>query len=148
MKRELQNEIYPSIYPGNYVPLLKKEEVEKELRQPHEGKMLFPPVNVTELMDVYKVEMAIPGVRREDFLVQSDANILSIQVLHKENATRENESFQIHEFNYECFDRHIILPLNADTEFTCAEYKAGILRLHMPKTNSTGNNRHTKIVVY
>ncbi len=148
MKKEIQNEISASVYPGNYVPLRKKEEVEKELRHPQEGKMLTPPVNVTELVDTYKVEVAIPGVKREDFLVQSDDNILSVQVMQKENNTGGKETFQVQVFNYQCFDRHIVLPPNADTEFTCAEYKDGILRLQMPKTNTTDKNHHTRIVIY
>ena len=148
MKNDLVYNTGCSIYPGDYTPLLKAEEIENELRHPHEGKMVLPPVNIAELADSYKIEVAIPGVRREDFLVKADANILSVQVLHKEYGCHGAEHFQLHEFNYQCFDRHIILPENADPEFTNAEYKAGILRLYIPKTNQPDINLRTRIVVY
>jgi HSP20 family protein len=137
-----------SIYPGEYVPLLKTEEIEEELRHSHEGEALFPPVNITELADSFKVEVAIPGVRRENFLLHANENILFVRVLHKEHVLQGEECFQLHEFNYECFDRRIILPENVDPEFTSAEYKAGILRLHVPKSTLPAKNMHTRIVVY
>ena len=136
------------IYPGSYVPLLKEEEVQSALKRPHEGETVLPPVNVTELADSFKVEVAIPGVKREDFLIHSDGNVLSVCVLHKECGLHEGERFQLHEFNYECFDRHIILPDNADSEFISAEYKSGILRLYVPKAKHPAKNLHTRIVVY
>ena len=137
-----------SIYPGDYVPLLKAEEIEEELRHSHEGQALFPPVNITELADSFKVEVAIPGVRREDFLVHADENILFVRVLHKEYVLEGSERFQLHEFNYKCFDRQVVLPDNADAEFISAEYKAGILRIYIPKLNQPAKSRHTRIVVY
>jgi len=136
------------IYPGAYVPLLKEEEVQEELKRPHEGETILPPVNVTEMADSFKVEVAIPGVKREDFLIHSDGNVLSVCVLHKEPGLHEGERFQLHEFNYECFDRHIILPDNADSEFVSAEYKTGILCLYVPKAKQPAKNQHARIVVY
>ena len=136
------------IYPGAYVPLLKEEEVQEELKHPHEGETIVPPVNVIELADSFKVEVAISGVKKEDFLIHSDGNVLSVCVLHKECGLHEGERFQLHEFNYECFDRHIILPDNADSEFASAEYKAGILRLYILKAKQPAKNLHTRIVVY
>jgi HSP20 family protein len=126
-----------SIYPGDYMPLLTAEEIEEELKLSHEGESLFPPVNITELVDSFKVEVAIPGVKREDFLLHA-----------KENVVEGSERFQLHEFNYQCFDRPVVLPENADVEFISAEYKAGILRLYIPKSDQPAKNRHTTIVVY
>ena len=137
-----------SIYPGDYMPLLRAEEIEEELKLSHEGEALFPPVNITELADSFKVEVAIPGVRREDFLLHAKENVLFVRVLHKEYVVEGSERFQLHEFNYQCFDRQVVLPDNADAEFISAEYKAGILRLYIPKSDQPAKNRHTRIVVY
>lgn len=136
------------IYPGAYVPLMEEKELQEELRRPHEGGTVLPPVNVTELPDSYKIEVAMPGLKREEFQLHIDENILSVCAVHKQRGNRLEESFQLHEFNYECFDRHILLPENADIEFTCAEYKEGILRLYIPKTEKPTKNLHTRIVVY
>jgi HSP20 family protein len=148
MENKVINNNGCSSYPGTYVPLMREEEMRKELKRSQEGKRLLPPVNIAELSDCFKVEVAIPGVKREDFLIQADGNILSVFVLHKDCGCHESEWFKLHEFNYECFDRPIILPGNADAEFTCAEYKEGILHLYVPKTNQPVKNLHTRIVVY
>lgn len=137
-----------SVYPGEYVPLLREEEVREELKRSHKEAFNHPPVNVTELAQSYKIEVAIPGVKREEFLIQIDENILSVNVLHKKSMLPEVENFQLHEFDYECFDRNIILPENVDAEFVSAEYRSGILRLHLTKTNHPAKNFHTQIVVY
>jgi len=148
MKSDILYNLGCSIYPGDYVPLLSAREIEEELKLSHEGEALFPPVNITELADSFKVEVAIPGVRREDFLLHTDGNVLFVRVLHKEYLVEGSERFQLHEFNYQCFDRRVVLPDNADAEFMSAEYKAGILRLYIPKSDQPAKNRHTTIVVY
>src|SRR5687767_14642618 len=115
-------------YPGDYVPLLKHEEFQEELARVREGEMLFPPANISELPGAYKVEVAIPGIRREELLVHIEGNVLFIRVLHKEAGPKAVPKFQLHEFNYICFERHIDLPANADPAFMSAEYKGGILQ--------------------
>jgi HSP20 family protein len=123
------------IYPGVFVPLLKEKELQKELKKSQKSKTVLPAVNVTELKDSFKVEVSIPGVKREDFLILADENILSVCAIHKDCGLQKGEKSKRHEFNHECFDRHIILPDNADADFISAEYAAGILYLHVPKTN-------------
>ncbi len=137
-----------SVYPGDYVPLFKAAEMQEELKGFNKNEMVFPPANITELADAYKVEVAIPGAKRENFLIQADENILSVAVVHKQLGQADTENFQLHEFNYNCFDRHIVLPHNANTEFISAEYKTGILRLYIPKVKQPAKNLHTTIVVY
>ncbi len=137
-----------SVYPGEFVPMLKEEEVKDQLKRPHSGESLLPPVNVIEYKDSFQVEMAIPGIKREEFMIHADRNILSVCVLHKECNITSDAAIQQHEFNYECFDRSIILPKTADTEFISAEYREGILYLNMPKSTAVAKNLHTRIVVY
>jgi len=148
MEKDVFYETVCVIYPGTHVPVVKEEEFLSALKLPHDGGSILPPVNVTELADLFKVEVAIPGVKREDFLIHADDNILSVCVMHKEPGNHDGEIFQQHEFNYECFDRHIILPDNADADFISAEYAAGILYLHVPKTKQPAKNLHNRIVVY
>jgi HSP20 family protein len=136
------------IYPGAYVPMIREEEVQTAIKFSNEGEKVLPPVNVTEFTDSYKIEVAMPGVKREDFLINADENILSVCAVHKQSALLEGERMNVHEFNYTFFDRHIVLPENADLEFTCAEYREGILRVYVPKTNHPAKKMHASIVVY
>lgn len=148
MKNDILSNRDCLVYPGCFVPLLKEEDLQLELKRSHNSETVLPPVNVTELADSFKVEISIPGVKREDFLILADENILSVCGVHKDFGLHEGEKFQVHEFNYECFDRHVILPENVDSEFVSAEYRAGILRLFVPKTKHPVKNMHTRIFVY
>jgi HSP20 family protein len=135
-----------SVYPGEYVPLLKEEEIQEELKQ-WDRDQIAPQVNITESPDSFKVEVAIPGAKREELLVHIDENILSISVLHQRASATDQVNFRLHEFDYNCFDRHITLPEQADAQFTSAEYFSGILHLHMQKTSHPVKSHHVPIVV-
>lgn len=140
------------IYPGEYVPLESEENLRKKFKCLPEGDIILPPVNVKELVDLYKVEVSIPGIKKENILIIVEGNILSISVLNKEGCLNKGESFQLHEFDYDSFERHIVLPCNTDSEFTKAEYKAGILRFYIPKSKLSAKKSvkklRTRIVVY
>lgn len=144
---EMRSNNEDCVYPGHFVPLFNAEELSKELGQPHEGEMLNPPVNIIEMEDSYKVEIAIPGAKREDFLLSSNDHILTVAVLNRE-AQNSNSQFKLHEYNYRCFQRHILLPEDADTEFSAAEYCSGVLRVFLPKNKQSHLNIHSSIVVY
>jgi HSP20 family protein len=152
MKRNLLYSPDLGIYPGEYVPLESEENLRKKFKCLPEEDIILPPVNVKELDDLYKVEVSIPGVKKENFLIIAEGNILSISVLNKEGCLNKGESFQLHEFDYDCFERHIVLPCNTDSEFTKAEYKAGILRFYVPKSKLSAKKSvkklRTRIVVY
>ncbi len=135
-------------YPGDYVPLLKQEEFEEELARFHGGKMLFPPANILELPDAYQVEVAMPGIRREEFLVHVEGNVLFVRVLHKETKLKVPPKLQVHEFNNVCFEKRINLPANADPSFMSAEYKAGILQVIIPKADCPIDGSCMPVVVY
>ncbi len=135
-----------SVYPGNYVPLYKKEEIESELK--HTTQTTFYPVQVKELNDAFKIEVAIPGVKKEDFLLQADENVLSLCMMHKEIEHCKGTNFILEHTNCKCYAQNIMLPDNTDTEFINAQYKAGVLCLLIPKAKAHEKNLHTRIVVY
>ena len=97
--------------------------------------------------DTMMVEVAIPGAKREDFIVHANRNEISICLL-KKTSTPSSKNYALHEFNYGCFERHITLPENVDPEFIHAEYASGMLRLFIPKTRQPLKNKDTRIVVY
>lgn len=137
-----------SVYPGEFIPRLKVEDIAGELNREHKVPVTEPLINMTELTGCFKIEVAVPGVSREDFFIRADNNILSITVFHKECLEGERGSFQLHEFNGECFRRHIILPENVDTDFVRAEYREGVLYMYLPKNGQSINQAPARIVVY
>ncbi len=135
-----------SIYPGDYVPTIKIKDIEDELEHLVEKENVA--FQLKELKDAYVVEMAIPGAKNENFLLEANENVLSIRMMHKECDDVEGENFILHKKHCKCIDREVVLPKNVDTEFIDAEYRAGILRLHVPKVSHASKNIHTRIVVY
>ena len=147
MKSALHKSEY-CIYPGNYVPVLNETELNEEIVKLKQDGMIVPSVNITESGDCYKVEIALPGVDRESFLVYAEKNVLSVYVVHRHQKVGDPEKFRLHEFNCNCFERHIELPIDADTEFVSADYKEGVLRIYVPKASAQSIVKHTRIVVY
>jgi HSP20 family protein len=124
-----------STYPGEYKPIQRKfETLAEELSKPHEGAS-SPADNICETPEYYKIDLAAPGFKREDFLVSiNEHGHLSISALHKEPKRIKNEKYRKHTFKYECFTRELLLPENIDTDFNKAEYSAGILSIWFLKT--------------
>lgn len=137
-----------SIYPGNYVPILNEKEINEEIVKTKQGGIMIPSVNITESGDCYKIEIALPGVDRESFLVYAEKNVLSVYAVQHHQKIGDPEKFRLHEFSCNCFERHIELPGDADTEFVSAEYKEGVLRIYVPKAPEQSIVQHTRIVVY
>jgi HSP20 family protein len=149
MENDVVNNTGHFIYPGAFVPMQKKEEVPTASINSYTAESSKEEaVTITEMKNLYKVEVAIPDVRREDFLLYADENILTVCLVHRDRGLDKNISFPLQQSNYECFNRTIVLPENADAEFTSAEYKAGILHLYVYKAKQPVKNLHTRIVVY
>jgi HSP20 family protein len=136
------------IYPGSYVPVFDVEDIAEELKHYHQSDEELLQIKIKDMADCCIIEAVIPGMEREDFLLYTDDNVLSVCILHDDSEIIEGVNFMMYKHKCRCFARKIILPENADTEFISAEYKAGILKLHMPKINEPVKNMHSTIVVY
>ena len=78
MKNSISTQPCHSIYPGQFVPLHNEVEIKEELKRSFaESSVTQPPVNLTESEHSVKVEIALPGVTREELLIYTDKNILS-----------------------------------------------------------------------
>jgi len=140
------SEKYP-VYPGEYIPILEPGDIEEEHRKRKNIKIKEPSVNVSELTDIYKIEVAVPGVKREDIFVHIHENILSIAVLHK-SKDKEGRVPRLHEFDNDFLERHIFLPPKVDAEFISAEYKEGVLHFYLPKTSNSSPLLSARVVIY
>lgn len=94
----------------------------------------LPSVNLKETDTKLEVELAAPGLKKEDFKVEIDNNILIIsseREEEKEETKREN--FYRREFNYQSFYRSFNLPEYIDENKIEATYKDGILHVSIAK---------------
>ena len=119
-------------YPGVYVPIINERAMASDLKLLHEGDTASPPLNLIESSGLFLIEMAVPGAKREDFLINTVERALKISLLCKKNEDPSRQ-YKLHEFNYECFSRTILLPENVDPEMITAKYDNGLLQLYIPK---------------
>jgi len=93
----------------------------------------FPPANIVEKADLYKIELAAPGMQKADFNVKLDGKILTISAEKKAETTSENEKMIRKEFGYKAFKRSFTLDEKIDATNITAKYENGILTLELPK---------------
>ena len=96
----------------------------------------IPAVNIRETKDDFVVEMAAPGMKKEDFKIELDGSLLSIGSERSSNQVEENndERYSRREFSYESFQRSFTLPKDVvETDRLKARYENGVLRLEIPK---------------
>lgn len=95
----------------------------------------IPLVNLKETADNFEVEMAAPGMSKEDFKVELDGTTLTISSEKKnESEVREGERYTRREFSYQSFQRSFQLPKEVvDADKIEAKYENGVLRLLIPK---------------
>jgi HSP20 family protein len=95
----------------------------------------IPAVNIRESADNFEVEMAAPGMKKEDFKVELDGNQLTISSERSsENEEKDSERYTRKEFSYQSFMRSFQLPKDVvDIENINAKYESGVLHLLIPK---------------
>ena len=72
--------------------------------------MTLPKVNIRETKDAYFVDMAVPGLKKSDFLIELDNQALSISTELEESHEQQEENFTRREFGYSSFKRSFSLP--------------------------------------
>ena len=95
--------------------------------------LTLPKVNIRETKDAYFVDMAVPGLKKSDFQIELDNKLLSISTEVEEKNELQEENFTRREFGYSSFKRSFSLPETIKEDAIKAEYKDGVLSIHLPK---------------
>lgn len=95
----------------------------------------LPSVNLKETDTRLEIEMAVPGMKKEDFNVEIDNHMLIISSEKEEEKeeTRKKDNYIRKEFNYQSFYRSFFLPETIDENKIEANYKDGILHVTVAK---------------
>lgn len=93
----------------------------------------IPRVNVAETDEDFLVEMAAPGMKRDDFHIELDNDQLVISAEVENSREDKNSSYTRREFSYESFRRSFYLPNSVESNKIQAKYEDGLLRLLIPK---------------
>jgi HSP20 family protein len=93
----------------------------------------MPAVNISETEKSYEIELAAPGMKKEDFRVKVENGVLNISAERKEEKEEKKKNYTRQEYNYSSFRRSFTLPENAKEEDLMAKYEDGMLRLKVAK---------------
>jgi HSP20 family protein len=93
----------------------------------------IPKVNIYETDSEFHVEMAAPGMTKDDFKVELDNNMLTISSQKETETEDEKKNYQRREYSYQSFVRTFHLPDSAEAEKINAKYLDGVLNLVIPK---------------
>ncbi|HOW30259.1 MAG TPA: Hsp20/alpha crystallin family protein [Bacteroidales bacterium] len=92
-----------------------------------------PSVNIAEGKSEFRIEVAAPGLEKDDFRINLQNNVLSISSEKEISKEEKEEKFMRREFSYSQFRRSFSLPDTADAGNIKANHKNGVLYITIPK---------------
>lgn len=139
-----------SVYPGEYTHLYEGVNFTKRAdKKPIET---FDPGSsgkIEDLGNCYFVEVPLPGISKEEFVVETCGNLLSVVIIPSKPEMSTRRKSSIHAFSFgNYFIQEILLPQDADTLFVSAEFNTGTLEIFVPKSKHPVRRMNTKIAVY
>lgn len=95
--------------------------------------MKVPAVNITEEKNDFLVSLAAPGLKKEDFKINVDGNMLTISSEKEESMEENDKKFTRKEYSYSSFSRCFTLPEEISQEKIEAKYEDGVLKITLPR---------------
>lgn len=92
-----------------------------------------PRVDILETDKAYEIHVAVPGMKKEDFKIDLNDNLLTVSGERKFTRERKENRYYAFETQYGTFSRTFTLPENVDPQQISARYESGILELVVPK---------------
>ena len=133
---EMQNRL--SHYLGNGSLTRKSEE------EPAATELWTPLVDVSEDDKEYLIKVELPEIKKSDIAVKVEKGVLSITGERKFQKEEKGKKYHHVERSYGHFTRNFTLPENVDADNVKADFKAGVLELHLYKAE---RNKPRKIEV-
>ncbi len=96
--------------------------------------LTVPAVNIAEKQDHFEISLAAPGMKKDDFNIDVEGNMLTISAETEQQKEEKDERHTRREFNYTSFSRSFTLPEGVKKDQIDAKYENGLLKLVLPKT--------------
>ena len=109
--------------------------------------MQVPAVNITEQKDDYLVSLAVPGLKKDDFKIDVEGNMLTISSEKEETKEEKDKKFTRKEYNYSSFSRSFSLPEEINKEEIEASYEDGVLKISLPRKEEAKKSTAKHIAV-
>ncbi len=125
---------YPTI-PSLFNNLISRDWLDWTSSNFSATKTTLPAVNIIESDNEYQIEVAAPGMKKEDFKIDLDNNWLTISSEKKSEKKEEKKgNYTRREFSYQSFQRSFTIPeYEVDGDKISAKYCDGVLCINLPK---------------
>lgn len=104
-----------------------------------------PPVDTWETDSGFEIELALPGLKKEDIRIELQEGRLTVSGERKFRNDNNAKRYHLIESLYGSFTRTFQLPNNIDPAAISAEFQDGILRLAVPKDKQKTQKHHIQI---
>ncbi|WP_337940527.1 Hsp20/alpha crystallin family protein [Parabacteroides sp.] len=108
-----------------------------------------PAINVVENEKDYHVELAAPGMTKDDFKVNLDEDnnlVISMEKKDKKKEEKKEKHYLRREFSYSKFQQTILLPDNVEKDKISAKVEHGVLSISIPKVQNEENEKESKSI--
>ena len=106
-----------------------------------------PAINVVENDNSYKIEVAAPGMTKEDFNIHlTEDNQLVISMEKKNETKDEKKKYLRREFSYSKFEQCMILPEDVEKEKISASVDNGVLNIELPKITQEEKKQANRVI--
>lgn len=109
------------------------------------GSTFVPKVDVAETDHSVELQIAVPGLSKEDFKIEFADGYLTVSGERKFSNEKKEKNFHTIETQYGSFVRSFNLPENVDAEKINATYNNGILQLVIPKDEKKPSKQTIKV---
>ncbi|WP_298709039.1 Hsp20/alpha crystallin family protein [uncultured Chitinophaga sp.] len=109
--------------------------------------LTVPAVNITEEKDAFKIAMAVPGMKKEDFRIDASDGLLTVSSEKESRAEEMKDNYRKQEYNYSSFTRSFEVPESVIASKIEAKYTEGILEITLPKKEETKTSTSVNVAV-
>ncbi|MDH5367811.1 MAG: Hsp20/alpha crystallin family protein [Cyclobacteriaceae bacterium] len=118
---------------------------DNSISQQKENPEFIPEVDIIENEKNFELELVVPGMKKEDFVIEISDNLLTISGERKSKYEKKEGNYYSFETKYGSFKRTFRIPKNVDQSSINASYADGILTLGLPKSEELKTKNTIKV---
>jgi HSP20 family protein len=120
-RRSFRPFFVPNLFDDDFFPMLSNRTSS------------MPSVNIREDEKNYILDLAIPGINKNDLKIDINEDVLTVSSESKEEKEENKDGYKRKEFSYSSFCRSFYVPENVNRDKIEANYKDGVLSVSLPK---------------
>lgn len=95
-----------------------------------------PAINVVDNEEQYEIEIAAPGIKKNDFSVTVESGVLTVSGKAEQEEEQKTKNYTRREFSSQSFQHSFTLPANISEDSVVAKYEDGVLKITINKTET------------